>query len=201
MLHHFKHTSLSLFAAFTLLSTSLVASASDAAWTLNGDASRVAYGSIKKNMVGEANYFRTVSGSMTAAGEVKIEIDLSSVETKVGIRNQRMVKYVFGEQASKAMLKAEVDPEIVSKLAPGATASLTTDGTLKFLDKSIDLDVDLFIAKLTDKSFMVTTDKMIMIKAADLGINEGLDTLMGLAKLPSITRVSPVTLRLVFVTE
>ncbi len=197
MLRNLAKQFLSLFTAFVLIGLSFNTYAASN-WTLDSTASRVAYGSIKKDMVGEANYFRTVNGTMTAAGEVSIEIDLSSVETNVETRNQRMVKHIFNEGALKATLSTEIDPSIISKLAPGATMPLSTDGTLTFLDKSIELDVDLFVAKLSDKSFMVTTDKMIMIKAADLGINEGLDTLMSLAKLPSITRVSPVTLRLVF---
>ena len=45
---------------------------------------------------------------------------------------------------------------------------------------------------------MVTSDEMLMLSTADLGITAGVDKLMELAKLPSITRVTPVTMRLIF---
>jgi hypothetical protein len=51
---------------------------------------------------------------------------------------------------------------------------------------------------LTDDKMIAVTDEMIMLSTADAGIDEGVSTLMKLADLPGITRVSPVTLRLVF---
>jgi hypothetical protein len=45
---------------------------------------------------------------------------------------------------------------------------------------------------------MASSESMIMMSTEELGINAGIDTLMALAKLPSITRVSPITLRFVF---
>ena len=45
---------------------------------------------------------------------------------------------------------------------------------------------------------MVSTQNMIMLSTADIGLTAGIDKLMELASLPGITRVSPVTLRLMF---
>jgi len=45
---------------------------------------------------------------------------------------------------------------------------------------------------------MATTDEMIMLSTKEAGIDDGISALMKVAKLPGITRVSPVTLRLVF---
>ncbi len=55
-----------------------------------------------------------------------------------------------------------------------------------------------FVIKLSDTKLLATTNDMIMLSTEELGINSGIDKLMELAKLPGITRVSPVTLRFMF---
>jgi len=59
----------------------------------------------------------------------------------------------------------------------------------------------MFVARLSDMTAMVTTNDMIMLSTADVGLTAGIDKLMELASLPGITRVSPVTLRLMFNTD
>jgi hypothetical protein len=39
---------------------------------------------------------------------------------------------------------------------------------------------------------------MLMLSTADLGVDGGIDMLQSLAKLSGITRVTPITLRMVF---
>ncbi|WP_174827341.1 MULTISPECIES: hypothetical protein [unclassified Ruegeria] len=48
-------------------------------WTLDSDNSHLAYGTIKKNAVGEVNSFSKLSGHVTQDGHAEITIDLSSV--------------------------------------------------------------------------------------------------------------------------
>ena len=171
---------------------------SKAAWSLESKESSVSYVSIKKNSVGEVNHFKELSGSIVPSGEVAVAIDLSSVETYIDIRNKRMVKHVFGENAPKAMLKATVDMMKLKHLEVGQTIAMDIGGTLSFLGKEIPIDTTMVIAKLSDQRLMAMSDEPILVKTADLGVNAGVDKLMELAKLPGITRVVPVSLRLVF---
>ena len=57
--------------------------------------SSVSYVSIKNNVVAENNRFTSVTGKITSKGEAALSIDLSSVETQVDIRNQRMREIFF----------------------------------------------------------------------------------------------------------
>ncbi len=170
-------------------------------WTLSSDESKVAFGSIKKNKVGEVSHFTKLSGNVATDGTVMVSIDLSSVETWIDIRNERMVKFVFDEAKVAATLKTKINPEEINKLKAGGTATVTVKGILSFKGKDIPIEADMFVAKLTDKKIMVTTDEMIMLSMEDAGINDKISKLMELAKLPSITRTAPVTLRFVFVKE
>jgi len=167
-------------------------------WTLSNDDSLIAYGSIKKDTIGEVNTFGALSGTVDAEGKVSIEIDLTSVETYIDIRNERMVEHVFGADNPTATLTTQVDAGTLEAMKPGDTDTLDTEAVLSLAGNDVPLEATLFVARLTDGRALVTTDAMIMLSMADLGLDGGITKLMELAKLPGITRVSPVTVRLVF---
>jgi hypothetical protein len=166
-------------------------------WQLSSEDSLVAYGSIKANVVGEVNKFNSIKGDISEDGLATVSIDLASVDTNVDIRNQRMIKYVFGDSA-KAVLTATLDMDAINALAVGDSTVLEVEGVLSFLGNEIDVDTNFFVAKLAESKLLATTDSMLMIPTEELGVNAGVDKLMEIAKLPSITRVSPVSLRFVF---
>jgi cytochrome c2 len=166
-------------------------------WTLNADASRIAFGSVKKDTVGEVHSFESISGTVGADGAAMIEIDLSSVQTLIDIRNERMVEHVF-KNAPKAMLNAQIDMAEVSGLAVGSSTVVDATGNIELAGNALEIDAELFVLRINDAQVMVSTNDMIMLSIADMGLSAGIDKLMELAKLPGITRVSPVTLRLIF---
>jgi hypothetical protein len=69
---------------------------------------------------------------------------------------------------------------------------------MSFAGASSDVEADLFVARLSEDRVLVTTSNMIMLSTADLGVDEGIDELKELASLSGITRVTPVTVRMVF---
>ena len=169
-----------------------------AGWTLAED-SKVAFGSVKKGTVGEAHHFSELSGSVSEDCTAMIEIDVTSAETWIDIRNERMQKHVFhSDKFPKATAAAKLDMSEFAELQPGEVTTTTAKVKLAFLGKEIPVEAELFVVALANDKVMVTTDEMLMVSTADLGITAGVDELMKLAKLPSITRVTPVTLRLIF---
>jgi polyisoprenoid-binding protein YceI len=175
----------------------LAASPAHADWSLSSDESQVAFASIKKDTVGEVHHFSELSGSVDAEGNVTVDIAVASLETWIDIRNERMLKAVLNASPT-ATLSGKVDLDAMEKMKPGDTELVDIDGTLTLNGTDMDVDVSLFVARLTDDKMMAVTDEMIMLSTEDAGIDEGVSTLMKLADLPGITRVSPVTLRLVF---
>lgn len=179
------------------ISTAALADGHSTSWTLDGDTSRVAFGSIKKDTVGEIHSFESISGMVGADGTVKIDIDLTSVETYIDIRNERMGEHVF-KNATTATLTGKIEMEELSGLGVGETSLVDIEGTLSLVGTDIGIDAEMFVARIADGKVLVTTNDMIFLSAEDAGINAGITKLMELAKLPGITRTSPVTLRLVF---
>ncbi|WP_298849028.1 cytochrome c family protein [uncultured Ruegeria sp.] len=171
-----------------------------AGWTLDADRSHLAYGSIKKDTVGEVNSFTNLSGHVTQNGKAEIEIDLSSVETNIDIRNERMIEFVF-RKAGTASLTANFDMAEVSELAVGETTTVDAASVLSLAGTDVQFDAELFVARLSETSVLVSTYDMVFLSTADAGVNAGVDKLMELASLPGITRTVPITARLIFHTD
>ena len=169
-----------------------------AGWKSVGDQSRVAFGSVKKDVIGEIHHFNAVSGTVNEKGEMKIDIDLSSVETNIDIRNERMQKHVFQEGAATASISGTIDMAELEGLKPGDTTLVDVEAKLSFVGVENDIDAEMMVARLSDNRVLVTTADFIMLTTADLGIDAGINELMKLAKLPGITRVTPVAIRMVF---
>ena len=167
-------------------------------WTSVDDQSSIAFGSVKSNEIGEVHTFSKVSGKVGEKGGVSISIDLGSVETNIDIRNERMIEHVFQAGQATATLAGEVDMDQVNGMDVGSTKLVEFDGALTFAGAEVDVYTNLLVARLTEDRVLVTTADMVMVSTDELGIDAGIDKLMELAGLPGITRVAPVTIRMVF---
>ncbi|MES0863578.1 cytochrome c family protein [Ruegeria sp. SCPT10] len=186
-----------LIHAVTIASAIIAGPALAEGWTLVPDGSHLAYGSIKKDTVGEVNSFTSLSGTVSPDGQAMIEIDLSSIETNIDIRNERMIEYVF-RKAGTATLTAEIDMSELSALEVGQTTTVDSEAVLSLAGADVEFDAELFVVRLSENSVLVTTNDMVFISTEDAGVNAGVDKLMELAELPGITRTVPVTARLMF---
>lgn len=166
-------------------------------WTLEPSLSNLTFASIKNDYTGENHTFTDLSGMVSDDGEVMLSIDLGSLETMIDIRNERMIEHVFNAMPD-ASVTASIDVAELDSLAVGEATTLDTFGTLSLLGTELPLDASLFVMRLSESRVLVTTNGMVMMSTEDAGINAGIDVLQELAGLDSITRVSPVTLRLVF---
>lgn len=188
----------SLKIAFTGLSILCAATAVTAGeWVIDSAGSSVAFGSVKKDTIGENHAFTAVSGGVAQGGAATITVDLASVNTNIDIRNERMVEHVF-QNMTAANVTAQIDLETLEALAVGEMTAITLDATLSFMGAEIGFDAPMIAVRLSETRAMVVSDGMAYISTDDMGIDAGIDMLMELASLPSITRAVPITARLVF---
>ncbi|WP_253284442.1 MULTISPECIES: cytochrome c family protein [unclassified Ruegeria] len=108
-----------------------------------------------------------------------------------------MIEFVF-RKAGSAMLTADFDMAEVSGLSIGETTTLDAASVLSLVGSDVSFDTELFVARLSETSVLVSTNDMVFLSAEDAGVNAGVDKLMELANLPSITRTVPITARLIF---
>lgn len=120
------------------------------------------------------------------------------VETNIDIRNERIGEHVFQKGAATAVVTGSIDMEEINGLKLGETKVVEIEAALAFAGSENDINVEMLVAKLSENRVLVTTADFMMLSTEDLGIDAGVDMLMKLAKLPGITRVTPVAVRMVF---
>lgn len=192
-----KFKSITIAAALLMGTSGAWADGHATSWSLEPALSNISFGSIKNDYIGESHSFGDISGTVSGDGKVEILIGLASVATNIDIRNERMIEHVF-KNAPKAKITASIDMAEVENLAVSEATVIETSGTVELLGIETELDANLFVMRASENQVLVSSDGMLMLSTEDAGIDEGIDVLQELAGLDSITRVSPVSLRLFF---
>ena len=186
----------SMFPKLVILLSALgVMALAQADWTLS-DSSRIGFVSIKNNSIGENNAFERVSGSISASGQVSVSVDLSSVETGVGIRNERLQKMLF-EVASfpTATIAAALTDSQIAALEAGGVQTESVGVSISLHGKTVNKTANLSVSA-SGGDVRVTTTQPIVITAQEFGLEAGVAALQQIAGLNAISRSIPVTVDL-----
>ena len=179
--------------AVALAMSALLSPLAFADWQI-GPGSQVQFVSIKNNTVGEVSHFETLSGSVTDAGDVEVRVVLDSVETNVGIRNERMKTMLFEVGLyPEAVITAQLDAGSMAALSSGGVTNVALQIDLH--GQSVTKDAQLNVA-VTDQGVSATTTQPILLTAAEFGLEGGVAALQAVAGLNAISRVIPVTVTL-----
>ena len=184
---------------FVCLFMLLFSSYGIADWNLVNSQSSLNFVSVKKSKVGEVHEFSRLSGTIKDNGQSSIKIDLSSVETNIAIRNERMTTMLFDTVTfPDAVISGKMPVSQVSQLQAGATFITTLQLSLSLHGNTRELSSKVNITKLTDNRILVTSIEPIIIQAEDYTLVEGVEALRAIAKLTSISTAVPVTFSLLF---
>lgn len=182
-----------------LICVLLFAGSAHAGWKLDGASSGVSFVSIKKSSVAEVHHFTALSGTIDDQGHVRVAIELASVESLIPVRNSRMRSMLFEvARFPKAGISAKVDPRLLSDLGTGEPFAFSTTMTLDLHGRKHDLPVDVVLIRLADGSLMAMSATPIIVKAADFGLDAGIERLREVAKLSRIAMAVPVNFHLTF---
>ncbi len=163
-------------------------------WDVDTAKSQLNFVSIKKGTVGEVHQFKQISGKMDASGHFTLHIDLTSVDTHIPIRDQRIKQYLFEvTQFAEATLHAQIDPQWLKDIAEGSNALLQIDAALELHGQRHTIPLSLIVTRLASGQFFVVSAQPVLLNAKDWSLAAGIDKLRALAKLPSISYVVPVT--------
>jgi len=175
--------------------TCLVAGAANADWMVNNDASRLSFVSTKAGAVAEVHTFKELTGRIEENGHVDITIHLASVDTMIPLRDERMREMLF-QTASfpTASVLATLDMAEIAAIAPGTSRTMTVNAQLKLHGTTLDLPLELVVAKLSRTRMLVTTLKPVIVNAGQVGLEAGVEELRNVAGLPSISPAVPVSL-------
>lgn len=179
----------------TLVSTLVLAHTAHADWQLTQNSS-VSYVSIKNNAIAEHNAFSGVTGGLADNGLLTVSIDLSSLETGVDIRNQRM-RDVFFEVIDypEAVVTAQLNDQELAHMASGTPLVTTKTVSLSLHGITVQAEAQVLAVSVGDRVW-VSTLQPILISAGDFGLGEGVSALQALAGLNAIAGVVPVSVDL-----
>lgn len=184
-----------------LLATALLISALPvmaAKLTLINDESQLNFVSIKKDKVAEVHYFKSLKGNINK-GKLTLNIDLTSVETNIPIRNQRMQEMLFETSTfTKAVLTSNIDMNKVNKLNVGESTILNQPVTLNLHGQTQPLTSLIKVVALKNNKYLAVSLKPVVINASQFNLVKGIQKLQHVAKLPSIATAVPVSFSLTF---
>ena len=104
-----------------------------------------------------------------------------------------MFEHVF-KMTPAATITAQIDMDTMKAMDVGSTAMMDMEGNVSLVGQEVPMDAQVMVARLADDKVLVTTMDMMMLYVEDFELMGGIDKLMELAGLDSITRVSPITL-------
>ena len=158
------------------------------------EGSRIQFVSIKQNTIGEISHFERITGAVSAQGQVDIRISLDSLETMIGIRNQRMKDMLFEVGIyPEAVITSQLSADAL--VAAGQGGEVTADIAIDLHGNTVTKPVKLLVTPLSD-GLAVSTTEPILINASEFGLEPGVAALQEVAGLLAISRVVPVTVSL-----
>ena len=168
-------------------------------WTLVAEDSGMTFISTKSGDISEIATFREVGGTVSAEGNAIITIDLDSIDTNNEVRDPRMREHLFEtETYPVATASAVLDLESLEALEVGARHTELVELSLDLHGVQDTREVYMMVTRLGANRALVENKAPLILHAADFGMEAGVETLRGLANLPEITPVVPVTFSFVF---
>ena len=168
-------------------------------WKLVNDESSMHFISIKASDIAETHTFKKLSGSVKENGEAHLSINLTSLETLIPIRNERMGNLLFETKIyPSAVFRLGIDLEKILLTEIGKSSDVEYKGVFEFKNKEFPLSVKLKVIRLSEQSFSVISSEPLLLNAERLGLSRGIEALRVVAGLPSISKSVPVIFSLIF---
>lgn len=146
------------------------------------------------NSVTEQSRFTASQAVLGKDGGFKMEVDLSSVNTGIEIRDQRLKDWVFETaKFAKANVTGTVDVDAVSKLAVGETINLKQPLVLDIHGKQLNLEADLAAQRISADKIMVSTLSPVLLDIKAMDMVGGVAQLVEVMGLSSIVEQVPVS--------
>ena len=177
----------------TALLTCGLAFPAAADWTIDGDTSALHFLSTKNSQVTEVHKFDSFNGNLSDSGKLNVEVDLSSVNTAIDIRNKRMQEMLFNvSKYATANFEATLT-DTMMKLKAGDVVNGKVDGILTLHGQAVPTTFAVTVSQVDEDTLTVSTSAPTLIKAESFGLAKGVAALQEIAGLKSITTTVPVT--------
>jgi polyisoprenoid-binding protein YceI len=184
-----------------LLMGAFFSSQSHADWQLS-QPSEVTFVSAKNTHLLEVHRFSNINGHVSDDGQARIEIDLSSIDSRIPVRDERMQKHLFEvAQFAKASISATIPADVMAQVKAGKVSRVQQAAVLNLHGSDEPLELQLLVAPAASGDVVITSLQPVLVHADDFGLTKGIRLLQDIAKLQVIAEVVPVSFSLTFSPE
>jgi len=184
-----------LFYLAALLSAAFQAQAQ---WQLDNTASDLTFLTTKNSHVTETSHFKQLSGQFDGK-RATLEVDLTSLDSLIPIRNERMLKFLFeAEQFPKAVITVDVDADTLKALQQTAQLRTELDAQISLHGQTKALKAKVLASVNSNGDISIVTTQPVLIQAADFLLADGIRQLQDIAKLQAISHTVPVSFALTY---
>lgn len=168
-------------------------------WQLDVEASSFYFSSTKNGDIEERHTIHNLDGKADFTGKFLIRLDLTSVDTGVEVRDERMREILF-ETAKYPVARIEGKFALadLAEVAVGETVERTFPVTLDLHGVEKEMDIAVYFERVKWDRVKITPAGEFVIRAGDFNLESGLETLRGIVGLESISPEVPIDFVLVF---
>lgn len=181
------------------LTIALAASSSQAAWHVDSGQSTFSFMTAKAGTPGtsaieEVQTFRQIDGSVGDDGKLVFDVELASVETNIGLRNDRIREILFKVADNpKAVFTGTVDARRLNALPAGSSVDMDVIGQLTLNGQSRSLAANVRVVKLASGALLVGTRVPLVVNLKDYGLQDGVEALRAVMNLDVLASAAPVS--------
>ncbi|KEQ16459.1 YceI family protein [Endozoicomonas numazuensis] len=177
----------------------LMIGSAQAEWSLDKDHSELYFTFIKAAQVGTVGQFESIDGSISNAGKALLTVELGSLNTGIGKRDGRLREIFFQtSQYPTADIEVSLSKNLHERLEVGETEKVRVTAKVTLHGKTRRLRESLNVTLLNNRTVEVATAKPLLLDVSKFGLMPGIQALIDLAGVKSISQSVPVTFKLRF---
>ena len=167
-------------------------------WVLNNQASTLNFITTKNASKTEVQTFKRLKGKI-AGTKVSMSVDLSSVDTGIEIRDERLRKLFFNTvKFPEATVTIDLKKSDLNHIKQGQRKVLQLDAEVELQGVVQTIPVELQVIALEKSQLLVFSSQPIIVDLKNFNLLKGVNALREIAKLQSINAAVPVTFSLLF---
>lgn len=160
--------------------------------SLDTEHSLLSYISTKNKVISENNTLKFSQGNVDPNGKATLTLNLDSLDTSIPIRDQRSKRLMFQTEQYPT---AEISGQLPKDLPLGEPVNIDINIKLHGLEKSYQVPIT---ANLVNQQLSITSYQPITVDAKDFKLDSGINQMLKIAKLKSISYQVPVEFKLIF---
>ncbi|MDO8345621.1 MAG: cellulose binding domain-containing protein [Cellvibrio sp.] len=180
-------------------SNSSSSAANAAAWNLDSSASYLNFVTTKNTHNVEVHNFTRISGAISATGVATLAIDLTSVNTSIALRDERMRDLLFQTaNFPTATVTLNLPSGLLTGLAVGNTSEIQITASLDLHGVTSPVATKVSVQRLSATRIIVQNLSPVVVNAPDHALAAGVEALRAAVGIASISTAVPVDFTLIY---